>query len=424
LRIVLVEKGSRFARGLAYGTHCQRHLLNVPAALMSALPEESSHFLNWLQARNPSSHAGTYAPRPVYGDYLEELLSETARNSAAAIELIRDEVVDLREMPDENRIVVQTTTGRLVIADRVVLALGNQLPSDPPSVDCARVKSRYISNPWGRAALDGLKADEPIALIGSGLTSADVIAEAQSVGHRGVIYALSRHGLLPCSHQAAVPRPHFNLASQRTTARALLRTVRDESAKAQLDGGDWRSVIDGIRPVTQSLWRSLENRERQRFVRHLASHWDVHRHRVAPEIAALLESRIKDNRLVVIAGRLLAIEEREEAVLLAFQRRGQLKSETLAVGRIINCTGPARDIRRTESRLVQSLLATGIGRPGPLALGLDVSEYGALIRNDGLVNDRFFAIGPLLKDQLWETTAVRELRTQAAELARWLLATV
>jgi len=95
--------------------------------------------------------------------------------------------------------------------------------------------------------------------------------------------------------------------------------------------------------------------------------------------------------------------------------------ETLTVGRVINCTGPARDIRLSASKLMQSLLANGIGRPGPLALGLDVSDCGALIGEDGLVQDRLYAIGPLLKDHLWETTAVRELRTQAAELAHRLL---
>ncbi len=70
------------------------------------------------------------------------------------------------------------------------------------------------------------------------------------------------------------------------------------------------------------------------------------------------------------------------------------------------------------------MLASGIVRPGPLALGLDVAESDALIRADGEVHDRLFAIGPLLKEHLWETTAVRELRGQTLDLARRLLTTV
>jgi hypothetical protein len=43
------------------------------------------------------------------------------------------------------------------------------------------------------------------------------------------------------------------------------------------------------------------------------------------------------------------------------------------------------------------------------------------ISEDCLVRGRFYAIGPLLTDDLWETTAVRELRSQAAERGRRLL---
>ena len=75
-----------------------------------------------------------------------------------------------------------------------------------------------------------------------------------------------------------------------------------------------------------------------------------------------------------------------------------------------------RDVRLGSSSLLRSLIKRGIGRPGPLALGLDVSESGALIGQDGREHDQIYAIGPLLKERLWETTAVRELRVQTMEL--------
>jgi len=421
LRIVLFERGCRFARGIAYGTRCARHLLNVPAALMSALPDEPSHFFDWLKAKDPTAEPGTFAPRSAYGDYLEELLQTTLRDANVPIELVQDEVVEVRHGSDGSRTLIRTSEGRLVVADKVVLALGNQPVHDPLGVQNSRNVRRYAADPWGPSALEDLEADEPIALVGSGLTAVDVIVEAHTRGHCGVIHAISRHGLLPCRHQPAPPRPHFELREGRATARTLLRKVRTEAAKCQVEGGDWRSVVDGIRPVAQSLWRSLESRERQRFVRHLASHWDVHRHRVAPEIDDVLQSRLRDRRLRVIAGRLVSVHENDGHVIVTFQRRGESRTETLTVGRVINCTGPARDIRLSTSKLMQSLLANGIGRPGPLALGLDVSDGGALIGEDGLVQHRLYAIGPLLKDHLWETTAVRELRSQAAALARRLV---
>ena len=62
-RVLLFEKGRRFARGVAYGTACTQHLLDVPAGLMRALPDEPGHFLDWLRRRDPEAHHGTFAPR-------------------------------------------------------------------------------------------------------------------------------------------------------------------------------------------------------------------------------------------------------------------------------------------------------------------------------------------------------------------------
>jgi uncharacterized NAD(P)/FAD-binding protein YdhS len=425
LRIVLIEKGPRLARGLAYGTRCERHLLNVPAGLMSAIPDEPSHFLDWLKTRDSKAHAGTFAPRRLYGDYLEEMLLSAALHGAVPIELLRDEVVDLRMAGDESgRLALRTEGGQLLVADQVVLAMGNQPPQDPAAVARQTAVRRYASDPWGPSLLEGLGADEPIALIGSGLSAVDVVIEANSRGHRGVIYAISRHGLLPRRHQAAASRPQLQFGADCTTARSLLKAVRAEAAKCQAEGGDWRSVIDGIRPVAQSLWRSLKTCERERFLRHLASRWDVHRHRLAPEIDDLLQARMAEKRLIVIAGRVRALEDHDGHIQAMFQRRGSSSSETLEVSRVINCTGPARDIRQTGSKLLRSILASGIVRPGPLALGLDVADSDALIGADGQIHDRLFAIGPLLKEHLWETTAVRELRGQTLDLARRLLSTV
>jgi uncharacterized NAD(P)/FAD-binding protein YdhS len=421
VRVLLFEKGPQFARGLAYGTSSDRHLLNVPAGLMSALPDEPSHFLDWLRDRDETAHPGTFASRRVYGEYLEDLLHSVSQ-PGMPVELVRDEVVELRagSGPD-HCLYLRTSSGRLIDCDRAVLALGNQPPLDPAGVESLPAVKHYSTNPWGSSLLEGLGYHEGLVLIGSGLTAVDVVVEAHAHGHRGKIYAISRHGLLPCRHQQAAPRPHFKLNGEGATARKLLRSVRAAAAQCQAEGGDWRSVVDGIRPVAQSLWRSLDSRERQRFVRHLAPRWDIHRHRLAPEIDDLVQSQLRDQRLVVVAGRVLNLEERAGGVALTFQRRGRAESETLYPGRVINCTGPARDIRRTASTLLRCVIADGLGRPGPLALGLDVGDSGALIRPNGQAHNRLFAVGPLLKERLWETTAVRELRTQTADLARHLL---
>jgi uncharacterized NAD(P)/FAD-binding protein YdhS len=197
--------------------------------------------------------------------------------------------------------------------------------------------------------------------------------------------------------------------------------VRTEAATCEVEGGDWRSVVDSVRPVAQTLWRSLGDGERARFIRHVAPRWDVHRHRVAPRVDDTLQDASRAGQLVVIAARVVALSGRDGGVTVTLRPRGAEQTETLRVRRVINCTGPARDIRVGPSSLLKAVIARGVGRPGPLALGLDVADSGALLGYDGREQARVFAIGPLLKERLWETTAVRELRSQALDLALRML---
>ena len=73
---VLVERGERPARGVAYGTTRPEHLLNVPARRMSALADDPGHFGRWFAERAGGTDED-YAPRMLYGDYLGELLDES-----------------------------------------------------------------------------------------------------------------------------------------------------------------------------------------------------------------------------------------------------------------------------------------------------------------------------------------------------------
>ncbi len=423
LRIVLFERAARFARGVAYATSSAQHLLNVPAAMMSALVDEPGHFLAWLQARDPRAQAGTFAPRRLYGEYLEELLARAAAVGRTTIELVRDEVVDLRPCSSSAAFVVTGRNGVSRRADRVVLALGNPRPEDV--VECPeelRDSRKYISNCWDQGVLDGLGREDHLVLLGAGLSAVDVIVEALAQHFKGPITVISRHGLLPQRHRLVAAQPVAPLdAVAARTALGLLRYLRREAVRCEGEGGDWRLVIDALRPSIAGIWRGFGRAEKERFIRHLGSRWDVHRHRIAPEIDQILDEARREGQLTVIAGRVRSLADRGDGAELTLVRRGGSEVETLVAQRIINCTGPARTLRAGRSPLVDALLDRGLGRPDPLALGLDVTESGALIAADGTTSEQIFALGPILKGQLWETTAVRELRVQAHELARHLI---
>jgi uncharacterized NAD(P)/FAD-binding protein YdhS len=421
LRILLFEKAQRFARGLAYGTARDEHLLNVPAGAMSALPDEPSHFIDWLQDRDATVRADQFVSRKLYGEYLEDLLKTSLRGSRASLELIRDEVVDLARVGGRG-LRLYTRQEQTPEVDQVVLALGHILPQDPHDSDEPRRRRQgYQPNPWSPGVLDGLDPDDSIALVGSGLTAADLIVEAKARGHRGPIHAISRHGHLPLPHRPTTPRTQPALDEVPRSARALLHRLREEAKRTDSEGDDWRSVIDSLRPMTQSIWRSLDQTERSRFLRHLTTKWDIHRHRVAPQIHELLTRCQADGQLVVHSGRVIAIDDDGGEVVLTIRPRGQTATQSLRVRRAVNCTGPGRDIRVGIPPLLRAIQERGIARPGPLGLGLDVDDTGALVGRDGRPDPRIHTLGPLLKEALWESTAVRELRVQAQDVARRVL---
>jgi uncharacterized NAD(P)/FAD-binding protein YdhS len=198
--------------------------------------------------------------------------------------------------------------------------------------------------------------------------------------------------------------------------------VRDQvkAASAAGSGCDWRSVIDALRSVTQAIWQSLPLNERKRFLRHVRSYWEVHRHRVAPEIGDTISRLLLDGQAAVYAGRVTEYRESSDHVKVGLRDRKTRTQRSLCVDRVINCTGPETNCRRIEGALIKSLLAQGLARPDNLFLGLDVDAEGALIDSSGAPSDSLYAIGPARKGHLWETIAVPELREQASQLAEHL----
>ena len=281
----------------------------------------------------------------------------------------------------------------------------------------------YRENPWEDGVLDGLRPGDAVVLIGSGLSAVDLIIEARANDLRGPLTVVSRHGLMPRAHRSFFPGSTSPIDPEElTTLPSVLSHLRRAAARCEREGGDWRAAVDAFRPHLQRVWRAFDATEKERFLRHLVALWDVHRHRVAPEIDRILQEARRAGQLTVLAGRVRGIEARGDGVAVRLVRRGRPDEETLRARRVINCTGPSRDVRAYHSPLVGALIARGLSRPDALGMGLEAAEGGALVYAAGVHSERLFTLGPLLKGQLWETTAVRELRNQALDLARHIAA--
>lgn len=417
-RVYLFERDSRFGRGTAYSTGNPNHLLNVRAENMSAFPDDPDHFRRWLATRGAEEQpaetpAGPFVSRALYGRYVQDLLGSEIWSGGKArhLFLVPDEVVGIAPEP-AGSLAVKAAGGRHYAADAAVLALGNFQPGD--------TVAGHFGNPWDPAALENLPATAPVLLIGTGLTMVDMLVSLLDRRHKGPIIALSRRGFLPFSHEARQAwRPLLPSAAERGSVRAMFRLLRREIEAAAEAGVDWRAVVDAVRPLTQSVWQGWSLVERRRFLRHVRALWDVHRHRMAPSVAAQVAAALARGQLIVRRGWLRGIEPvaEGEGLAVTFRPKGAAAPETLTVARVINCSGPASDYTRIDAPLIQDLLGQGLARPDPLRLGLDVDADGALIDREGTSSPRLFAVGPVTKGNFWEITAVPDIRTQCAQLA-------
>lgn len=421
LRVILIERRHEVGRGVAYSTPCDYHRLNVPAEQMGALPRDPRHFMRWASREGHGVVVGDFAPRGLFGDYLRALLAEAERTSVpeATLEVVHEDVVGADV--DEQRRAARLTlgSGERLEVDRVVLALGNLAPADPPGADAELLESGlYEADPWDAGLAERAAGDDLVLLLGTGLTMVDVALTLGRETFTPRFLAISRKGLLPQQHRrgAAGPPRRFQLARERVRLDEIAAEVGSEISQAESAGGDWRQVIDSLRPVTNQIWHRFSEMDRHRFVARLARRWDVHRHRMAPEVATML-GRLQDTgRLELAQASIAGMRVDGDRVLVELDR-GERGIEEVAVSRVVNCTGPALDLRAAREPLLEDLFEGGAVRPGPLRLGLDHDPRGVILRESGTASGVLFCLGPMRKGRLWETTAIPEIRTQAFELA-------
>ncbi|HEY1991178.1 MAG TPA: FAD/NAD(P)-binding protein [Gammaproteobacteria bacterium] len=428
LRLALMERRRELGRGVAYGTDSSAHLLNVPAGRMSMLPEIPDDFLRYIAARDVMAAPGSFIWRSLYGAYLHARLQEAAADAAPA-QLTRFDAEAVDVADGDGRCRISLADGRTLDAARLVLANGNQPPARLPGLsEEFAADPRYVEDPWKAGALEHVPLDRPVLLVGTGLTMADVAMDLKRRGMVAPMVAVSRRGLLPRAHRhhagpALEPAVLLQLLQGGPAElRRYLRITRLCVAELAERGIDWRDVLSSLRPATARLWQSLPDSERRRFLRHLQPYWDVHRHRLAPEAAEVLERLQQDGQLQVEAARITRLEVAGSGLLAEWRPRHRQPPRSVQVGSVVNCTGPETRLDRSTDPLLRRLTRQGLLVPDDLQLGVQVDGHGALLDSQGRVSDRLFYLGPLLRARDWECTAVPELAVQAQRLAERLLA--
>ncbi len=426
LRIAMIEPDPVLARGVAYATDAAEHLLNVPTRRMSAFDSRPDDFIDYRQAHagEPVDRdvlAADFAPRRQFGDYLRDRLQQARAQSPAQIEHRCAEA--MRVAPDPAGLLVELADGRHVRARHGVVAVGNR-PRPLPARGNRQLPARQVHEAWDHAALRSVPTDAEVCILGTGLSMVDAVLSLEAQGHRGRIHVLSRHGLMPLPHarqhasSPLVAADLFDLSLRQRFAR-----VRSACRALQAQGQPWQAVLESLRPDVRAVWQSLSPADQRRFLRHGKRHWDIHRHRIAPQVHARLQALRERGQLQGLRGRLDTLTPAGERLRLCLHGpRGPLP--TLDADVVINATGLEMRVQAMRNPLLVDLLGHGHARPGPHGIGLKTAADGRL-SGDGLQPDLpVYVLGSLRIGDLWESIAIPDLRQQAAGIAGRLLATL
>ncbi|HEY6848487.1 MAG TPA: FAD/NAD(P)-binding protein [Terracidiphilus sp.] len=430
LHFILIDRQTSIGDGVAYRTTNARHLLNVPARRMSAWPDMPEDFVTFAQSNDPLVGPDDFLPRKIYGHYLRKTVSDFAEATREHLsaEVMHDEVTHLAPFSSSGWS-VKTASGRSIQADLAILAVGHLPPNDPLANTWSGPRVRYVTDPWASLALSSIEPDEPVLLIGSGLTAVDAILTLNRPDRVAPLIAISRRGLIPLPHlrpqRAATGLSGFadeclNSATPMTICQ-LASILRRHIATASESGGDWQQVIDALRPMIPRLWDRLDVEERSRFLRHLRPFWEIHRHRMAPAVANAIDHLRREKTLEVVAGSMIAATADADGIDVTFSRRGLSAPRTARVSWVVNCTGPGAHNRHGTHPFLRPLLDAGTICNDELGLGLLTDDSGRAIGVSKDARQDLLVAGTLRKATLWESTAVSELRQQAQTIAHTAL---
>lgn len=406
--------------GVAYATTDDRHLLNVRAAGMGLFAEHTDAFLRHAADGTRAVKGTDFLPRRLFGEFIEAQLrrrmeAACQRGQRFVVHHVAARRIDARD----GGYAIGLVDGRRIEVDAAVMALGALSPRPLASVTAQALASgAYELDPWKLAT--HRVPPRRVVVIGTGLTAVDTLLSASMRWPQAELLAVSRHGRLPFVHTELPTAPYpFQAGLNESLLESgslptMLQAVR--AAMAGAHDTDWRSVIDGMRPVNAALWQSLDARGRRQFLRHLRWLWESARHRMAPASAAALQQLFDEGRLQVRAARVTGVDGNGPLQLALRDRRRQTV-DTLQADLVIQATGLDTAVAYSGHPLLSQMLADGLACADPLQLGVAARPDGNLVGADGTPRPGLYALGSLLRGNLWECTALPEIRVAAHHLA-------
>jgi uncharacterized NAD(P)/FAD-binding protein YdhS len=439
--ITVFEKNEDTGLGLAYAPKDPYFLLNVPAAKMGLFADNPGDFYHWLESTaaqwgvwhekfSPISIEATdFAPRMLYGEYLQDRL-ETAIKIAPergnTLRVLQKEISRVSPIAHDtkHKLKLEAQTDYKDEFDVVLLATGNSFPKSLPIIRKVEVEaniSHAYPNPYHAEFYNkAWGAEDHIICIGTGLSMVDAVHVLSEKNYQGRFTAISRRGLLPFAHlpktaQYTVPSPFLKMDTMPEKLSELIRRIREHVLQNQEGAAlPWQIMLDSLRPVANTLWHGLSAQDQKRMMR-VMPWWNVARHRIPDYV----HKKLMDMQA---SGQLQIVKSHIETIQIQTAETGEIEKEPIEVtlkngslvkgSAVVNCSGysyNAAPLQKICSDIPLSTHWSG-SLQAASAQSLKVSQEYPI-----------YAIGPLLCGAEFESTAIHEIRSHAALLVSELL---
>lgn len=415
--ITLIEKSSEFGSGLPYCTKLDAHVINMAVATMSLRADEPDHFYRWLLANKklwaercdiPFLKEGDVVPRSLFALYVNHMYQdarETAQSLGVDITTIIGEATDVCENSDGVRVTIDNKDRYY---DQVFLCIGNQSAIVGREFDGL---PGYFHDAWPEdRIMASVPRDEPVTILGSGLTAIDVLITLQENRHRAPLTMVSRHGLLPKVRNRAKPYELVHISPRnlrkltqngahslslanmiqllkaefanadaqfgrdadhyRAADTSAVEVLKEDIARVRTGHANYFSVLKAIDEQIGEIWNAMSLEARFEFDQYFRTIWNTYCYPMPLQNGLRVLAALESGQVSVRGGlRDISHDAARQTYRLLFG--AEPEQEIVETRFIINATGQGTDITRCRNTLLEAGMRNGSILPHPLG-GIDV----------------------------------------------------
>lgn len=421
LDITIIEPRPDVGCGLAHSADDPDHRLNSTPGNHFIDPADPGAFQRWcseqrLTERDPGALApdgSLFVRRKDFGAFVAETVrAHAAWPTGSTIRHLQDLATGISN--GTRTIEVKTAHGQVLISDMLIVATGNALPRLPAEFGAPlSANAMVVPIPTDLERVRAIPKSARVLVLGAGLTALDILSTLLRAGHEGVITAVSRRGLRPCSQrpQATTPNkisadellarlegpaaPFILATGNPLTIRGLLRALRERIREVESAGDLWYTPFDELRDALWQVWPTLPLREKIRCLKRLRPWWDVYRFRTPPQNEAMVREAEAGGRIVFRTTRIRSVTETPDGSLQVVLRdRGTQTEQVESFDAVINCTGLDSAAGIKDNPVLATLTSQGLISVDPTGIGFAVDAGCRAIGIDGRIHDSLRIIGP------------------------------